>query len=170
MRTPARPRTQAFAAFVIGAIVLVLVTAILSSAVSASNADARTERLAAKLEHVTNDLTALRDDTAANKESADRARASLARDNDLLRRQNLVLAGRLLRLIRLAHENGISIPRSITTSGPSTTRPKGHRPHPANPGHTGTGPSGRPTPTPMYCQLVPALCDGLPLGLPTLLP
>lgn len=74
-------------------------------------------------------------------------------------------------LVKILRKKGIPIPAGLfaPTSGTSSHRPKAHRPtSPGTP--TPTAPRPTTSPTPTVCQLVPALCDGLPLGLPPLLP
>jgi len=100
-------------------------------------------------------------------------RALLERQNRALKKQLASQSWRQYKqtrlLVRILRQNGITVPAEAFAPSPgsSTTRPKAPRPtNRATP--TPTGPT--PSPRPLYCQLVPALCDGLPLGLPTLLP
>lgn len=170
MATPTKPLTSSLIGIVGGAIALILVTAILTSAVSSSNADSRTEALASKLEKVTNDLTALRDNQDAQQTGTLKARANLMHNNDVLQYQNRVLQQKVLTLIRLLRAQGIQPPASTlpppSTASPSAD-PKAPRRHPhPNPGSPApTAPS--PTTSPS-CVLLPVACPFL--SLPTLLP
>jgi hypothetical protein len=163
-------KLQAVSGLIAGAIAVTLVTAILVGAVASSRANDRADALTTKLEKVTNDLTALRDANESQQSSTVKTRATLLHNNDVLQYQNRVLLQKLLTTIRLLRAQGVTVPpTALPTSSPgaSTTRPKVR--HPASPGPTAPSPSGTPSPN-MACQLVPALCTGFPLGLPTLLP
>jgi hypothetical protein len=160
---------QAFGGLLLGAIVVLLIAALLGSYTSSSNADTRTEALASKLEKVTHDLTALRDANATQQTSTVKARATLQHNNDVLQYQNRVLQQKILTLIRLLRAQGVTVPPTIAPSSTPSAVPKAPRrlPHhsPGSPAPTVPSPTANPV-----CQLVPALCTGFPLGLPPLLP
>jgi hypothetical protein len=163
-------RTQIFAGFVIGAVILVLVAALLSAAVT-------TYQLAGDFKHATNQLEAIRK-ADAKAEQARVARSAVVTDQlTMLRRQNAEQARRdrlqrryLAQMAKALRSHGIPVPsppRATVTASPKAPR---RHPSPTSPGSpTPTEPSPS-TPTNPYCVLVPALCDGFPLGLPPLLP
>jgi len=162
-------RLQALVGLVGGAVVLVIITAILTSAVASTRAADRLPEVVSQLQALADqqDATAKRLAEQQRIDAQQRtgtleARRRILHDNAELQRQLRALA-------KYLRSHGINVPRSITTPrAEPSTRPKVRR-HPTSPATpTPTAPSPS-TPTDPYCVLVPALCSGLP-QLPTALP
>lgn len=173
----ARLGAQAFAWAVLGLVAVVLVTVILKGAVSSNNADNRTEELTTKLEKVTHDLTALRDEQEASKAGTLKARATLMHQNRVTAYQLRVTQQQNRVLIRLLRAKGIqpppaTLPPDTPSSSPSAV-PKAPRrtPHrsPGSPAPTAPSPSAPSPSQPVPpCPLI--ICVGVPSSLPSLLP
>lgn len=158
-------KTQAFAGLIVGAIVLVLVTAILAGPVTSA-------RISGDLRSATDELHAIKAaDAAAEKARVERS-AAVQKHLDTLQRQNDQQAARdrqqrryLARLARELRLHGIPVPNPPRAT--VTARPKGpRRTHPATPGHaepSPRSPGSTPSPSPpTACSLVPSLCPFLP--------
>lgn len=122
------------------------------------------------------------DEFAAFRAASEKRSAQASRERDLLLEQNKVqlhqnrlLQHQLTVLAKFLRSKGFDVPKSVVlrSSRPSSSTkspPKApaRRPPASRDPHPGT-PSPSTSPAPV-CALVPDLCTGLPLGLPTLLP
>lgn len=162
-------RARIFAWLTFGVVALVIVTAILASAVTAA-------QVAGDLKTATNQLETIRKADAAAESARIKRSAKINGQLTYLQRQNAAQARHaqierryMARLARELRMHGIQVPNPPRVT--VTAHPKGpRRTHPATPGHTGHGPrnpSSTPTPS-TACGLVPTLCPFL--SLPTTLP
>lgn len=165
-----RPRfsAQAFAVLVLGAIAIVIITAILASAVT-------TAQLAGDLKTATGQLRDIKKADAAAEQARVERSAAVNKKLATLQRQNAQQAARdrqqrayLARLSRALRMHGIPVPNPPRAT--VTPSPKGPRPtHRATPGHTAPSPRSQRSTDPLTpCSLLPALCPFL--SGPTLLP
>jgi len=128
MAAKVKPWTASALGVLAGALALFLLTAVVVGAIASARADDRTEALATKLERVTNDLTALRDNQAAQQQGTLKARSTLMHQNKVLQYQIRVSQQQNKVLIRLLRSMGVKVPESaIAPPVGSVTRPKAHR-------------------------------------------
>lgn len=161
---------QALFGLIVGAVALVVLTALLTSAVASSNTEHKLSGAVTRLQDIADRQAEIQaEQEASRRADAQRMRGTLAARKRLYH-QNAELQRQLRALANFLRAHGFDVPRSLTTPHPEpSTRPKApRRRHPATPAPTAPSPSSTPSPT--YCQLVPALCTGLPITLPTLQP
>lgn len=164
---PTRPFLHTALAMLVTVVCIVVLTALLTAAVSSSSADdrlgdalTRIERLTTKAEAVQANQKALQARLDRRDRETQQARkAAVERDAELRRR--------LWVLTVFLRQQGFKIPEPSSAKSGSETRPKVLRPPTSRGNPTPTAPSPS-TPTSPYCQLVPALCVGLPVRLPKL--
>ena len=167
MTSTARRWTTSIAWTVIGAVALVMVTAVLTAAVSSVRANDNTKKLSGQLSAARGqigglqaDNAALRADNAALQEQVSALNAS----NQVLRRQNRQMNHQLAALVAYLRESGIEIPSTLVPigGGSGSSHPKAE---PAKPGHSNPPAPGTPgaTPAPTAPSADP-LCDFLPVA------
>lgn len=157
---------QALFGIVAGAVALVILTALLTSAVASSNSEHKLNHAIGKLQDIAERQAQIQaDQEAARHADAVRQQGTLAARGRLYR-QNAELQRQLRALANFLRAHGFAVPQEITT--PRTGHPKGPgRSHPATPGHTAPTPRS-PSPSPT-CLLIPEVCVP-PISVPTLLP
>lgn len=170
------PGRQALLGLVAGALVLVVLTALLTSAFSSSQTVGQTRDLASQMQQTLDEMKALRDEQAESNRASDQRSKKASNERDLayeqirqLRRQVTMSNRTAALLVRLLRANGIDVPPTVTTPRSGENRPKAPRPtSPGSPTPTGRGPRNPSSDPLLTCQLVPALC--VPLSIPTTLP
>lgn len=162
MSGPSRRQWASTAAgLIVGIVVLVFATAILTSAVSSSNTSDTVRSLSRQLEDANNQLEQLRAEYAAAQEQSSRERTKLTE-------QNRQLQHKLDVLVKFLRAHGLSVPdvvvRTRPEPAPKGTGPRGPKPrptlHPGTPGPTATPmPTATPDPvTDLTCRVAPLLC------------
>lgn len=176
-----RPVASSVAGLILGAVVIVVLTAVLTAGVSGLRADARTRTLLSQVR----DLHRQNDELQASLVTATSDRASAAAQIDALLATNrtLVSQNRAVRaqldlVIAYLHAHGLEVPQVVIPPAEAPTGPKAHlttpgsSPHPSpapspSPSPAGAGTPSTPTPSPgprppdpihTLCQLTPLLC------------
>ena len=157
--------TTSIAWTVLGAIALVMVTAVLTAAFSSVRANDNTKKLSGQLSAARGQISGLQADNAALR--ADNAAlqeqvSALNASNQVLRRQNRQMNHQLAALVAYLRESGIEIPSTLVPidSGGGSTRPKVGAAEPSNPPAPAT-PGATPAPT---APSADPLCDILPIA------
>ena len=158
--------TTSIAWTVLGAIALVMVTAVLTAAFSSVRANDNTKKLSGQLSAARGQISGLQADNAALR--ADNAAlqeqvSALNASNQVLRRQNRQMNHQLAALVAYLRESGIEIPSTLVPiGGGGSSRPKAEpaKPEPSNPPDPGT-PGATPAPT---APSADPLCDILPIA------
>lgn len=166
------PGRQALLGLVAGAVALVVLTAILTAAVSSSSADGRLGDVVNQLQAIADQQDRTADRLQVQQQTDREQRADTLAARRRLMNQNAELQRQVRALTNYLRAHGINVPETLTTpqSEPSN-RPKARRqtsrgtPTPTEPSPRSPGPSGSPN---LACQLVPSLCPFLSLS--TLLP
>lgn len=175
MTEPTRPFLSSVAGLIIGAVALVTLTALFTAAVSSASADDKLgevtrqlDRAAVSLGQTSDELEEFRRQQTARTEASTARGKKLLAQADQLRRQ-------LNALTKMLREQGIEVPppsqppeprpKATPGSGPEPS-PRPPRPSaPASPAPTSPSPAS-PRPDDLTCQLLPAVCAGLPTSLP----
>lgn len=180
MRNTRRTLTSSAAGVVFGAVAIVILTAILTGAVTGYRADARTADLVGEVQQLRQENAGLRTDLTAAQVAAAREREQAARQiqdllatNRTLVSQNHATRAQLTALVDYLHAHGLAVPQVLTTAPEDRPRPKarptepGPSPSPSpSPTPPAPGPTPGPSPTPgppdgpleLVCSLVPLLC------------
>lgn len=179
LNQPHRWKSSLVAGLIAGAAALIVITGILTAAVASSDANrklgevtAQLDDAATSLEQTSAELDAFRrQQTARTEASSARGRRLLAQADQLRRQLNA--------LTKMLREQGIEVPppspppepspKAEPGSGPGPS-PRPPRPSaPGSPEPTSPNPAS-PRPDDLTCQLLPAICSGLPTSVPPLLP
>jgi cell division protein FtsB len=161
--------TSSLAGLALGIVALVIVTAILTSAVSSVRAENKASTLTEQIRGLRADNASLRADNASLRTQV----AALGADNRALRRQNRQMLSQQRALVTYLREHGLSVPDSVVRAGPGKAHPKGRGPRgpqptqpPLLPVPTVTpAPTPSPTPSPGLTDLVCALLNIAPCPL-----
>lgn len=169
MSKPVRHWTNSLAGILIGAVVLVFATAILTGAVSSVRAEDKAAKLSSQVTGLRADNAALRSDNATLRAQV----TALGNDNKALRKQ-------VAALVKYLREQGIEVPQTLADRGGGSSG-KGQAPSGA-PNHPKPKPSPQPSPTPASPEptatpsptgspgLADVICSLLPPSVPCQLP